>query len=524
MGKHLNLCRIAIGALFVFASSLCWGTTFLQTLAWQRLFNTVSYDDRGKIDVDAGGNIYLWYQATEGTEQFRLSRLSPAGNVYLSAYQTFDKNSENVGVLAAPDGYIYTGVVNVQGNTPSYSRITKYGAGLNVIWTHDFQAPNTQMVLSAFDVDKYGTVYAVLQSYPTNGTYQMLFKRLSSANVEQAQTGIATDMIPEWGFAHVAGNWILAGYDPLTSGVKWGYYDDVTGATFGGDSDPNSNDIPGIANYYVLTPVPNSTDVIVARNTMSNDGFTTTNSYRVTYRHITGVNAWQTATGDGLVQNIQCLGAGSNVYLNTRDHLQMLNSQGVSQWNKPFVCDTFFLDATGFYSFHSLSSSNAVNYSRYDLLADDPPQWTTNVGGTSATLYSGFASAVARNSTLCVAASVGDNNTGYDIDVRRFVTGTALSSIASNKGAASLHSSGSLVLKVSLNQPAGKGGILINLTSANSKLLFANNTTAMSLAIPNGSLYALVTLHAGVVTQNTSAVVTGTSNGIARSVTVSILP
>src|SRR5947209_1583000 len=80
-------------------------STFSATQSWRAIFNTAKYNDWGNANVDAGGNTYLWYKAEEATDEYRLARISPTGNVYLGQYVSFPKNSVPSFPICAPDNY-----------------------------------------------------------------------------------------------------------------------------------------------------------------------------------------------------------------------------------------------------------------------------------------------------------------------------------------------------------------------------------------------------------------------------------
>jgi hypothetical protein len=323
---------------------------------------------------------------------------------------------------------------------------------------------------------------------------------------------------------HVGSNWTLSGYGNGST-VKWGFYSDVSGATYGGESSPSTSSIPGTLVYYLLAKVPGTTDVLVAKNTSVNPEFgAPTQSFQVSYQKSDTSMLWQTPTQSGLVQDMQTKGSGQNAYVSTSTTLSLFDSGGNAQWTKPFALTRFLLDTNGLYFVTSTSDSRGFTYSHYDLAADSPAQWSTTVHGTSSSGYAGYPSLKIIGNALCLASPIPDTGYGSDMDVRRYVIGAALSSLAPSTGTATVHSNKTITLKVSLNEPASAGGQLVSLSSSNSKLLFANNATTSSVAIPNGSLYALVTLHCGPVSQNTSSTVTASLSGVSRTLNVSVLP
>jgi hypothetical protein len=523
--KPFSLARLTALILVSFSAIFACATTYTETMAWQRLFNTAAYDDTGSIDVDAGGNTYLWYKAVEATDQYRLSRLSPTGAVYLSQYQTFDNQSQNRGVLAAPDNYIYTGVVNVSGGLANYSRITKYGAGLNVIWTHDFSTSGAQSNLVCFDVDKLGTVYAVVTKSTSNSS-EVDFVRLSPSNTVLGSTS-ATDIIPFIG-TRVGNRWLLNGSPVGVDGAKWAFYDETTAAETGGQSDTNMVDSTGMGQSiyysYKTCVIPNTANVIVVRQQNIQTGITGFSyMYSVSEVENNGTVPWNSTGFEGIAGSAATNGENQPVYLNVGGvHIQALLN-GNQQWEKDKPLSLFALDSTGFFDAYPTDNfGNSIVISRYDLVGTEPPLWKTTFSpvGFNNTFSSSPAQLVVRGNVLYALTELYDKNTGYDLDIRRFVSGPVLSTITPSTGGATVKAGGTITLKVSLNQAAGAGGIPVALTSSSSKLLFANNTQSLTLAIPNGSLYGFVTMHAPAGPNPTPTVVTGTENGIVKTLSV----
>jgi hypothetical protein len=498
-----------------------WSNPFVNTLAWIRLYNTAAFNDLGTMAVDAGGNTYLWYQADESTEQVRLSRISPTGGVFLSAYQTFDPGSSVLAVQAAPDNFIYTSTNDILNSSFNFARISKYGAGMNLVWNHDFSSTGKHFWAIGFDVDKIGDVFSVVNQFDA-GVETLHFIELNSNNQTISST-TASDIMPSFA-TRVGSLWLVVGNNLSITGPRWGLYDPATGTEFANEHDTNTNNMdgPGTGFQYTVIPVPNTTDVIVAKTTTTFQGIQPiSSSYNLHEVTKDGVTVWTSADFTGLASAVYTQGPNQPIYVLTGDKLQILSGTGAQQSIKNFTLAELYFDSTGFFSFSNNFAQNTLVLKRYDLNATEPPQWSTVFTGTSTDQLSHVGSAILRGNVLYTMSRLFDTNSNYDVDIRRFVSGPVIVSIAGN-GSNIVKENSTATIKVTLGQPAGPGGVLVNLSSPSSKLLFSNNTQRLDLAIPNGSNVTFVTVHALSVAADTPVVVTGTQNGIVKSFTMTI--
>jgi hypothetical protein len=102
---------------------------------------------------------------------------------------------------------------------------------------------------------------------------------------------------------------------------------------------------------------------------------------------------------------------------------------------------------------------------------------------------------------------------GQQVAFQRFVSGVTLSAISTSQ---TVGANAMIQVKVQLNSPAPTGGMLVKMTSNNANLLFPNNLTSYSLAIPAGSIYTNVSMHTGTVTTASTVTVTANQNGVVR--------
>jgi hypothetical protein len=508
-----------IGA--VLAIGTAQATPFSNVLAWERIYNTQAFDDSGVISMDAGSNCYLWYRAVETSNTpMRLSRISPTGSVYLSQYLTLDLGSAPIQVMAAPDNYIYAGSDDILGMTPKFGRISKYGAGLNLIFNHDFSVTGDLVLLTAFDVDKVGNVSAVLE-HQAAGVPRSDFVQFNSSNVV-TQNAFTASMI---GFTanHVGSKWLLNGSKPNLIDPMWGFFDQATGTA--SYSESKTNDIhftgPGTVYSYWVAPVPGTLNaVVVLQTTVTQDGNPTSISFNVREITPTGGVLWQSPTIDQAVLGVYPQGENKPVYVACTGQLVEMTN-GATQFSKAFPSGTMFFDSTGF--FNVTTTPQSVTYARYDLNADQPAQWINVVYGNAALNSAKFAGAVLRGPVFIGVANPYNASTGYDLDLRRYISGPTLSTILADHGN-TVQSGNTGILKLSLTGVAPPGGLSITLTSNNPKLLFSNNTQTITVAIPNGSNALFVPVHALNVASQTSVTVTGNYSGLLTNDTLPINP
>jgi hypothetical protein len=141
---------------------------------------------------------------------------------------------------------------------------------------------------------------------------------------------------------------------------------------------------------------------------------------------------------------------------------------------------------------------------------------TSTAGGQNAD-FSKYISAYECNGNLYTAALLPTNT---QIAVQRFVQGSTLSSLSGG----TVSGGANFTLKVSLNAPAPTGGLAVKLTCNNANLRFSNGTTAITAAIPVGSIFVNVPMHSLAVAGPTPVILTGNQNGVVRQSVVNLTP
>jgi hypothetical protein len=528
-----SLRRLALKGLAVALASATFAVShasFSAVVNWQRVFNTSNWDDEGSIDVDAGGNTYLWYKTVGATDQYRLSRISPTGAVYLGSYVSFASDSDQDGPYVAPDHYVYVGVHIFGANGKESFWIGKYGTGLNLIWSRTFTDPTLTWSQLTTDVDASGTVSIAFDHTTAPNAHELTMVQLSSGNALLSTVSNA-DIDPVEA-VHVYKSWDAAGkMNGPVAGRRWGVYNQTTGADIGGQTmattvvgTTTTTPIPGVY------PTPDGRILVVVDTRVTKPNTTPVETSTLSLYSATAVHQWTTPTQSGQMIFPQTLGANQTIYvtsqLGTQNRIQLFTPAGVQTAIKNVPFEVFLVDPQGMFTYTNGDTSGVVSVSRYDLNVTIPAQWTYNYPaspdpGNQNSLSSG----IYRGGTLYLAVETFSTTTNYNVDVRRFIAGVTLASLAPSTVSTVKSGGGTIALKATLTGAAPAGGLLVTFSSPSPKLLFSNNTQTISVAIAAGSIYAIPTLHtSGTVSANTPVTVTATQNGVAKTTIVTITP
>jgi hypothetical protein len=540
-----------IASLAFIAMSLgsVWASPTPPTLAWSHVFSTGTQDDYGNLSVDSTGNTYalrdsIPYGVSTRTLTFHLSKILPTGGVIDSAPFTFQNTGTSSYPIIGKDGFIY---VYVQQFSPNSTFIAKYNTSVQKVWSHTF----ANQAFVGMSVDASGLIHLALM-----GDTSLELLKMSSAGVPT--TPVTTPDISAYNGFYSNGNWTVAGTinDNVHAGAQWGVYRESDAAKLGGASIVNSyNKGTGLYLTNSVEVMPYSGDILVYLDTTSQSDPTSaigTNQFLLS-RYSLGsggvtrqwVDGPHTGYLESSVRQVQSNNGNLPIYLiatpgnliiptNNQDlpsQLYIYDYQGhvTSATTVPY--ESFSLnpinpnhaDQSGFFSFNYDRGTNSTTVQRHELDPTLPADWSLTVTGNS-TSSNGYtlSDGTFLNNVFMLSLIDGNGSTGEDYEVRRYVFGPTLSTVTPSK--ATVKSGTTVTFKVQLTAAAPAGGLAITMVSHDPHLLFSNNTQTLNIAIPYGSIFANVTMHATTVASNTVVSVQGSQNGVVKGGVVTITP
>jgi hypothetical protein len=513
---------------------------FQDTLAWNRYGS--AYQLNGVVDNT--GNTYVVSDVpntTIGGLDFYITAYDVSGNGLLSK-KLFNDPSSDISIdhiiLSPPVAgkqYIYfETLAEIAGKL--YVDVAKVGTDGTLGWMKKLGDASHEAADINVGADAAGFAYVAIENFSSFQTELIEY----DANGMLLNDSFTPTMLPTDG-KFVNGRWFLNGRNPASStgNVKWGYYNATSGAELGTAHIDAVNN--GINTYtYQATDYVDNNGAIYLGVTVnvyadSNPSTAIATNHFIRCYASTGVQAWAsksyagqfmflTGAGSGGPIWAQIAGSGSSFSVENYDLSgnQTLSKSGFSGQSDIAPQS----DTTGEYLFwRGPTTQQNLTVQRIDLGGNPlytnvfaPPAGPVPPGGIN-NQQSQFTGAQSVNGvlhTFCIMTTSTDKSV-----VQRYVSGITLASVT---GAATMTSNTNYTAKVQLNGPAPTGGILVKLSSNNAKLLFANNTTASSVAIPAGSIYANVVLHSATVLAATKVLVAGNQNGVIRQVTVTVNP
>jgi hypothetical protein len=530
--------KLALILIALCGAAASYGDSFLNTLAWTRYLPT----SQGKIGADELGNTYLVYEVPNTVETTKTDlhfvRFDISGNAAaLSTPFTFtDIPFTLVSVQASPlingKRFVYA-LYEMEGMTSDYPLLVKMDDSGKLIWTESLPGQTGQeyFPLNGF-ADSTGKYYlatnieelVVIFIFSTFDTvvYDADGNVLSNT-LDNNQAGTTAEMFQ--------GKWVVTGTGATENQAipRWCIVDPTTAVESGfaeypeADNDVNRYD-------YTLKTCTDSAGFVYVATTITEKSDSTLQILLVDhfvrkYRP-NGNLVWTSKSLIGGIDTVSSASSGGSVWVLAMNG----NNRTVEQFDPngnlithtqnimPLGTSMMLADPTGSY----LLYDDAASPKR--LIADRLGNagdllWTLSTTTTAgpAMEMSQYVNAFTVNGNLYTAGMLPQTT---QIAVQRYVKGSTISTLTGGSAKAGLTFS----LKVSLNAPAPAGGLLVKLTDNNAKLLFPNNTTAYSVAIPAGSIYTLVPMHAGTVATSTAVTVTGNQNGVVRSAVVTVVP
>jgi hypothetical protein len=526
----------ALGVLVALASAL-HATPFLNSLAWSRYITT----SQAKFIVDPSGNTYVVYQTPDATSGTNISyvRYDPAGNATASHF-LFYRASNNVTVEKvfltpgnAATTCLYVIAQELTATAHTGTVISKFDLAGNMVYQDNLNDPQSDDVFIGGLVDgsdnlrfaltinsaMYGPNLELAEWSPTGAT--ILDKENNDIYGQQA--------------TFLNGKWSVVGLDTrvvaMNSSNRWGVYDPVTGNLLtGAVLDYLDN---GTYSYSYQDPVQyvdpaGAVDIAFTVSAVRDSDHQVIGEKHFIRRYnLTGSLQWVSQSFDNTTQFLTSFGSNNNIYCNNVggspfnleifDHLG--NRTFKSATYKAFSVYVPVCDATGVFEFFSdPANAEKIDILRFDTAGNNV--WSTALvgsGGLSPVLTD--EADINNNLYTC---TILPNGTAHQAVIQRYVPGVTLSTLSTPN---TLFAAGDPVpVRVQLNSPAPAGGIALKLTSSSAKALFPNNTIAYTLAIPAGSLYAIVNMHTTGVVGNTGVTVLGNQNGVQRAVGFTVTP
>jgi hypothetical protein len=514
--------------------------SYLNTLAWSRYVTT----SQAKLLVDGAGNTYVIYQTPDidtGTD-VNYIRYDSAGNVTGSHFLFYRASTQltikNV-YISPPTAQKTCLYVSATEFSPIYGTaavVTKSDLAGNQIWQSNYNDVAVAFTPVGGFVDSFDDFRLALQeiSSGSKGTLEMIEMDPNGMTLLDTSN---PDINP-YNASFVKGQWVVTGGDMMATipgaSVRWGVYDQtghlVTGAVI--DSVDNGTYL------YVYGPILSYVDpagaldicVTVAVYRDSDQTHYATKHFVRRY-NLTGSLQWISASYDDPAEYLTSFGSNNNLYVeqappNGFQNIEQFNHLGTRNWNSPPVSEFAsyppVCDSSGVFLF-SLDGNNlkSVHFARLDSSGNNVWSTTLATSAGTSTQRASFSDAAVANDNL-YSATLLPIVGGSQAVIQRYVPGVALSLLSTT---ATSFGDGSVIpVKVLLNSPAPAGGMAIKLTSSSAKVLFTNNSTAYTLAIPAGSLYATVNMHSPGVGGNTSVTVLGNQNGVQRAVSFTVTP
>jgi hypothetical protein len=538
MRRLLKLSCIAILAVLATAS---YSQSFLNTLAWTRY---ISSGDGG-FSVDELGNTYLLYDTSDsvaGTTACHFIRYDTSGNaaavslpLTINAYPC-SVNSVRVTGLIGGKRYVYAllGAYDSTGN--AFLEIVKLNDSGVLQWNKtaatgsatEFVFPLNSAVDSAGDFivcDRFFT-----KTGPSTGTstFQSIVWDGTGAVIHYYFDNTIYPSAAEL----TQGNWSVLGSENgvAASTPRWVEVNPVNGSEVGQLHYPAVDNLKD-SYRYLLSPTLDSSGFlylgVTVVETQDSDSSVVAINHFIRKYTPSGVLLWTSKSWPSPVISFSASPTANSLWMIVQDsgfnrHLEQFDANGNLVTStpafSPYVSWLQKPDSTGEYLLYTDSNSRkrliAVRIGPAGTIL-----WNLNTATTAGapSSFSGYLDAQIQDGNLYTLAALPQF---YQLAVQRYVRGTALLSI----GGGTVSSNSTITLKVSLNAAAPAGGSLVKMTSNNGKLLFPNNLTSYSLAIPAGSTYANVVVHSATVATNTSVTVSGNLNGVIRASLVSVVP
>jgi hypothetical protein len=530
-----------LGTLLLFlilwtTASAGLGALGLDSLAWTRYLS--SYEIHGV--VDSVGNAYTASEVhnnTGGTD-VSLIKMDISGNVVLNkvAFTIPGTNSDIdhmcVSPVIAGAQYVYIQTEGFSENSKLFVTVEKVDVLGNLIWSKTYGGISDQFGTVNVAADASGNCYVCL--FPI-GDSSTSIEMLTYTPAGIVVHDLKNKLINPVNATFSSGKWLVDGHAPnqIYGSISWALFDAATGA-LNASASLNTLDTGTFVFTYTGTTYwdPNGTiywGVTVNKYQSSGSPQPLLINHFVRSYQTGGALNWTSTSYQGYLTQINGYGSGGTLWTlgavgtNAAAFVEAYDSTGSR------TCQTTGLPAT-------TNAIVAEDFGAYVLITDPANKknlmvqrlsptgnllFTNSIAASSAVPndQSQFQNAQFSNGVLYTFAMV---STGISQGVvQRFFRGVTLMSVT---GPATVASNGTLTMKVQLNNPAPAGGMAIKLTSSSGKLLFPNNSNAYTMAIPAGSYYANVVLHAGAVVVNTAAIIAGNSNGVIRQSTVAVTP
>jgi hypothetical protein len=500
---------------------------FLNTLAWTRYSN--AYFVNGI--VDSSGNSYVIYNTIDGSNiDFSMTRYDVSGNATLTKkFASVPSTVDYVGSLCLSPvigGKQFVYVESSGYNGAGFASAMKLDTSGNLIWTKTYGDSAHDYTQVAIAADASGNAYVAVENLTTNKEelyeYDATGTQLHGFTESKIYGTVAKFAI---------GKWFIDGTNPTAHAgtVKWGCYDPTTGKELASDQLNFLDNGTYTYRYYAPAFFVNDSGAVywgvnVLASQDHGSGAIVTNHFVRSYTS-TGVQVWASKSFNNGIDILAGPSSGGPIWAEgyntgTSSGIETYDLHGNRTSIQPNVNAYSFWaiqpDATGVYLFVSDQNSPKLTFERMNFSGTVVYSTTiASLGGDPGQCELDSVQAV--NGAIYIFCMV-PIQTGKAV-FQRYVPGVTLSTVS---GAATTASGSNYTLKVQLNSPAPTGGISVSLASSSVKLLFPNNMTTYSVAIPAGSLYANVVLKAGVVASNTAVNLIGTQNGVARQAAVTI--
>jgi hypothetical protein len=520
MGKQRKsfLCFGACLTVYGLASSNASAQLSNLNLGFDEQYTSGSFQTAGGgLGIDNASNSWLWYKTiAPGGDQWRLAKMNILGNNRIFSPVLFEAHSTGAGCLVGADGNIYTAVNSTDLATgDKYFTVLKYNNAGLLQWQHKvLSSPDTHFTLLGLDADAAGNVYLAIRAILEGGAPQLETGVLNSAGTT-TDFGFNTDINPSQAF-HWSHTWVVTGTGSSGSatGGRWGFYFDSDATQYAGEFQANTS-----TDSYSYSAYPTTARIVLtARNHTHGIGPSATYSVLPRAFSITdGLTWWVGTETTGNARSMSGVGQHGPYYMllapsPTQEStvVQCLNDAGLVDYSSPVTADYVLADPAGIYTIQNDPLHPILRRYQCDSSIHPAAQWSNTFGNT----FQWFAFR-----TLGPAFWIANN--GGIVDVTRYVTGTSLSYLHSNVSS-DVVGGHPYVLKVALSAPAPAGGMAVTLTSNNTHLLYPSGTISYTLAIPAGSLYALVNMTSTAVATNTAVTLTGVQNGVTRTNVVTL--
>jgi hypothetical protein len=517
----------------------CYADSFLNTLAWTRYTAATHLVDTaldGAMSVDELGNTYFVYDVPDtipGVYDVHFIRYDTSGNAAavtmpLNISGTPRINSLQTTKIINGKRYVYALFTVSDSSFLSSIESVQLDDSGHFLWSRTLSPPvsNLSLVGLAGVTDTSGNFDTAIEVSPggeNTGTSPALRTVVYDLNGLVKHDFSDTSINPN--FAQFsAGKWCATGSkNGATSFLpRWVVFDPVTGAESGQGNYP---DVTTTDTYsYTISATSDSAGrvylaiTVVERHVKQ---LIRTNHFVRCYTS-TGILIWTSKSQNGPCDNIVASTFGAPVWVtSTANHVvEQYDTNGnlltnITPFNPLFQSGMQLPDPTGDY-----------------LLFTDPNMIKTlevqRIGPAGTVLWSGSTTTAQGTGSQYLNALTVNGNlytlevlpAGTQFAVQRYVLGTTISGMIGG----TLGSNKSLPVRVNLNSTAPPGGLTVKMTSGNPKLLFPNNSTSYSLAVPAGSVYANVTVHSATVSSTTLVTITGNQNGVVRAAPVTISP